>query len=262
MINNPFDLKSKKVLVLGGFGLIGNTLINQLIDLKSNLTVLDIKKDYNKKNKPKYKYFFFDCTDFNNFEKNFIKILKNSKPDVFINCSYPFTKTWKDNTFEKIKYEYFSENINSQMNTSIWLTHLAAKYMKNLKIKGSVINIGSIYGIKAQDKNLYNNKFKEMNFTYSAIKGSLTNFTRQAAAYYGQYDIRINNVIAGGIKGHIAGKKNAQDLRFVRKYEQKTPLKRLGVPMDITGPIIFLASDASRYITGSNLVVDGGYTII
>ena len=82
------------------------------------------------------------------------------------------------------------------------------------------------------------------------------------AAYYGQYGIRVNSVSPGGIQGKIAGKKNNQTKKFIKRYSNKTPLKRMGKPIDIAPTIIFLASEASSYITGSNIIVDGGWTIV
>jgi len=262
MQNKLINLKNKKILLLGGHGLIGSKLAEQFIYFQSNVTVLDINEKPKVKINKNYKFHMFDCTDFKVFEKKFIEILNKYEPDVFINCSYPFTHSWKFNTFKDIKFDYFVENINNQLNSSIWLTKLAADFMKRKKIKGSIINVGSIYGLKAQDKNLYKKKSNELNFTYSAIKGSMINFTRQAAAYYGANNIRINNIIAGGVKGHIAGKQKIQDNNFIKNYEKKTPLQRMANSDDISGPIIFLSSDLSKYITGSNLVVDGGHTII
>ena len=82
------------------------------------------------------------------------------------------------------------------------------------------------------------------------------------ASYYGKYNIRVNNLVIGGIKGPIKGSKKKQDKIFLKKFCQKVPLKRMGKPQDIASSVIFLASPASSYITGSNIVIDGGYSII
>jgi NAD(P)-dependent dehydrogenase (short-subunit alcohol dehydrogenase family) len=88
---------------------------------------------------------------------------------------------------------------------------------------------------------------------YSAIKGGIINFTRYLATYYGKYNVRVNAVCPGGIFDN-------QPKNFVKRYEKKTPLGRMGKPEDVAGPVIFLASDASSYITGHILMVDGGWT--
>ena len=100
------------------------------------------------------------------------------------------------------------------------------------------------------------------NMPYSMIKGGLVNLARQLASYYGRYGIRVNNICSGGISGHVAGKSNFQNKQFIKNYENKVPLKRLGDPGEVANIITFIASEASSYITGSNVLVDGGWTII
>ena len=129
-------------------------------------------------------------------------------------------------------------------------------------IKGNIINLNSIYGLLGQDLNVYEKTSIKENMSYSIIKGGLINLTKQMASYYGQFDLRINNICSGGLKGHVAGKSSVQESQFVKNYEKKVPLKRLGDPDEIANVITFIASDASSYITGSNVVVDGGWTII
>ena len=98
--------------------------------------------------------------------------------------------------------------------------------------------------------------------SYSIIKGGLINLTKQMASYYGQFGLRINNICSGGLKGHVAGKSSVQESQFVKNYEKKVPLKRLCNPEEVANVVTFIASDAASYITGSNVIVDGGWTII
>ena len=98
--------------------------------------------------------------------------------------------------------------------------------------------------------------------TYSIVKSGITNLTRQMASYYGQYKIRVNTLCPGGIKGHIAGSKKNQDKIFLKNFSKKVPLKRLGRPSEVAYCAMFLASDASSYVTGSILLVDGGWSSI
>ena len=90
---------------------------------------------------------------------------------------------------------------------------------------------------------------------YSAIKGGINNFTRYLASYYGKYQIRINTISPGGIFDN-------QPESFVNSYNSKVPLKRMGNPEDIVSAVFYLLTDESSYITGHNLVVDGGWSII
>ena len=134
--------------------------------------------------------------------------------------------------------------------------------MAQSKIKGNIINIGSTYGLLGQDLTVYEKTSMKENMTYSLIKGALVNFTRQMASYYGQFGIRVNNVCSGGLKGHVAGKSSQQEKNFVKNYSKKVPLKRLGEPEEIANVITFIASDAASYVSGANIVVDGGWTVI
>jgi NAD(P)-dependent dehydrogenase (short-subunit alcohol dehydrogenase family) len=90
---------------------------------------------------------------------------------------------------------------------------------------------------------------------YSAIKGALVNFTRYVASYFGPQQIRINAVSPGGVYDN-------QDNVFVENYCNKVPLRRLATPADVAPTVAFLLSDDSKYITGQNIIIDGGWTII
>lgn len=124
--------------------------------------------------------------------------------------------------------------------------------MKKQK-KGSIISFGSIYGIVGPDFSIYDDTDLTMPAAYSAIKGGIIAFTKYLATYYAKYGVRVNAICPGGIY-------DKQSIKFVKKYEEKTPMKRMGKPAEIAGSVIFLASDASSYITGHILIVDGGWT--
>jgi len=120
---------------------------------------------------------------------------------------------------------------------------------------GNIVNIGSIYGMGGQDLSIYDVPDQNMSWDYPIQKGGMIAFTKQLATCLARYNIRANCLSLGGLRETAP-----DDPVFLDAYRRRTPLGRMALPEDVKGPIVFLASDASGYMTGANLVVDGGWT--
>lgn len=123
--------------------------------------------------------------------------------------------------------------------------------------RGSIINIGSLYASVANDQRFYDHMAGDLPFikvsSYGASKAGVVSLTRYFAALWGASGVRVNALSPGGVAG-------AQDPEFIRKYSERVPLGRLASADDLKGPVLFLASRASSYVTGFELRVDGGFT--
>lgn len=247
MMNN--NLKGKIIIVTGGSGLLGKEIIN---DLEAKEAIA-INADINVVTDFKKHTITVDITS----EESIVKAIKlvsdyYGKIDGLVNNAYPRTKDW-GTKFEDITYESWQKNVDMQMNTTFLFIQ---KIMPELlKTKGAIVNMTSIYGVVGNDLTIYENTSINTAPPYSAIKGGVINFTRYLASYYGRQGVRVNCVSPGGIFDN-------QHETFVANYTKKVPMGRMGNPDDIAPAVSFLLSNEAKYITGQNLIVDGGWTAI
>ncbi len=252
-----FQNKNKLAFVVGGHGVIGKEICKALLSSGCKVVVLDIKSKKNLILKKRLYNHYLDCSKLQNLKVNLDKIIKKyGTPKIFINCSYPKSDDWSKNSFRDITERSYKYNINVHLNSFVWLAKYFADSMKKRKIKGSIIQLSSIYGVVAQDLTIYKGTNMRENMTYSVIKGGINNLTKQMASYYGKYQIRCNALCPGGIE------EKKHNSKFLKNYKNKVPLKRFCKSTDVAASALFLASDASSYITGSTIMVDGGWTII
>ena len=243
------SLAGKVVVITGGNGLLGKEIVDHLKKCEAKVFNLDInhslEDSYNIKT---------DVTDEPSVRKAIDAIVvKYHRIDGWINNAYPGTADWGVNV-EEVKMESWRRNVDMQLNAYFMCCKCVLEQMKKQK-SGSIVNMSSIYGMVAPDFQVYNGTQMTMPVAYSAIKAGIINFTKYLAAYYGPDNIRVNSVSPGGIF-------DSQPVNFVQQYEEKVPLRRMGRPADIAPAVTFLISDDSSYISGHNLVVDGGWTII
>lgn len=243
-------LKDKIIIVTGGSGLIGKELISD-INRKGGLA---INADIGVKTNLQKGTLQMDITNDQSIHNGINLIIEYfGRIDGLVNNAYPRTKDWGIK-FEDINPESWRKNIDMQLNSYFVCSQKVLKIMANQN-HGAIVNIASIYGVVGNDFTLYEEYGGTSPAAYSAIKGGLINFTRYLASYYGKKGIRVNCVSPGGIFDY-------QHPSFVTRYEAKVPMGRLGNPDDIAPAVSFLLSDEAKYITGQNLIVDGGWTAI
>ncbi|WP_103665869.1 SDR family oxidoreductase [Gracilimonas amylolytica] len=241
-------LENKVIVVTGGNGLLGSAMIQDIrnkggIGISADLNINDT--EYSIK---------CDITSLNSIKETVKDIYdKYGRIDGWVNNAYPRTADWGSD-FLDIKEESLDKNVKWQLNSYILSCQEVIKVMLK-RNSGSIINVASIYGVVGNDFTIYEGTNLNPPAAYTAIKGGLINFTRYLASKYGKDGIRVNTVSPGGIFDN-------QVKEFVEAYEAKVPLKRMGKPDDIAPSVSFLLSDKAKYITGHNLIIDGGWTSI
>ena len=243
------QLKDKIIIVTGGNGLLGREIISKIIEAGAFCINIDI----NHETTDDLSLTSCDITNPNSVNQCIKSIIeKYGKIDGLVNNAYPRTKDW-GSKFEDITYDSWRANVDMQMNTTFLFIQKIMPVL--LKTKGAIVNMASIYGVVGNDLTIYENTSIGTAAQYSAIKGGVINLTRYLASYYGKQGVRVNCVSPGGIFDN-------QNPIFVANYEKKVPMGRMGNPDDIAPSVSFLLSDEAKYITGQNLIVDGGWTAI
>lgn len=262
-----FSLKNKTAIVTGALGLIGKEHCRALSEAGANVIVADIDKvmsqNFAESLQTESVGVSLDVTNPDSIKSlrdavltrfGHIDILVNN---AAINDMFEDPKAATEQSkFENYPLELWQKSLDVNL-TGVFLCSQILGYEMAKQKAGSIINIASTYGISAPDQSLYIKEDGTQSFykppAYSATKGAVIMFTRYLASYWGKEGVRVNTLTPGGVE-------NSQDDFFIQKYSSKTPLGRMAQPTDYKGSLIFLASDASSYMTGANLIVDGGWT--
>ena len=253
-----FSLEGKVVVVTGGTRNYGYHFCEALAEAGGTviLTSRDKKRAeetarvFIKKGQKAFGYSLELAQDssINEFVNSVIK--KHNKIDVLINNARHIPRM----PHYSINREELDKSFAVNCVGLILLTRRVIEEMKKAD-GGNIINISSIYGMVGQDLSVYKDPDANISLDYSIQKGGIITYARQLAATLGQYNIRVNCLSLGGLRETAP-----DDPYFLEHYNKRVPLGRMATGKDVKGPIIFLASDASAYMTGANLVLDGGWT--
>lgn len=269
-----FDVSEKIVVITGGLGQIGAEFVKEFHERGSRVAVLSRSASAEKAEKvfgkklaasDRIGLFSVDITNKDSINTALDSIESTwGVADVLINNAgidtQPSAPPEVSGPFEQFPEDIFREVVETNLTGTFLMTQAVGARLIAANKKGSIINIGSIYGMVSPVQEIYAYK-EEMTgipfikpVAYCAAKSGLYNLTRYCATYWAKKGIRVNTLTPSGVW------RDTQDEHFRANYHARMPMGRMAQADEFNGSVIFLASDASTYMTGSNLVVDGGWT--
>ena len=273
MKDSLFDLKDRIVIITGGLGQIGLEFIKELLKrealvasfsrtIKQEVIAESIPTEAVKNNR--IRLYSVDITKRETIKTALADVIAAwGTPDVLINNAgidtQPSAPPEVSGPFEEFPEEVFREVVEINLTGTFNVSQLVGAEMVK-KGAGSIINIGSIYGMLSPVQDIYAYKKEKTGVpfikpvAYSASKSGLYNLTRYMATYWARMGIRVNIMTPSGVF------RDTQDAEFQKNYCQRIPIGRMASSDEYNGAMVFLASDASKYMTGSNLVIDGGWS--
>ena len=271
-IQDKFDLGGRTALVTGGGGLLGAEFCRTLAEAGARVAIAEIAAEAGRRvsaalTKDGYGAQAFECdiTD----PASVGELLKDvltafGRLDILVNCAaldpkfdaLALKKGIAPGGFEDYPLEQWNAALNVNLTGMFLVTQASVRPMLDGGRGGSIINICSTYGLNGPDQRIYVKNGQRVAFKpvyYTTTKAGVMGFTKYLAAYYAETEIRVNALTPGGVFN------NHEDY-FVKNYSAKTILGRMAKKDEMNGALLFLASDASSYMTGNNVIVDGGWT--
>jgi len=271
-IQEKFDISGRVAIVTGGVGLLGTEFCKTLAEAGAAVAVVDLNAsaaqavaDTLTKSGYKAQAFAVDITQSDSVNTMVENVLSTfGRIDILVNSAALDPKFDPDavkkgitpGAFEDYPLEQWNAALNVNLTGMFLITQACVKPMLAQGKKGSIINICSTYGLNGPDQRIYIKDGERVAFKpvyYTVTKAGVMGFTKYLAAYYAGTDIRVNALTPGGVFN------NHEDY-FVKNYSAKTIIGRMAKKDEMNGALLFLASDASSYMTGNNVVVDGGWT--
>lgn len=269
-----FDISGRIALVTGGLGQIGAEFVKELHGRGARVAVASRGADADRlasvfgelASSDRLRAASMDITDQASVNAALDEIEEawGTCPDILVNNAgldtQPSAPPEVSGPFEDFPVEVFREVVDVNLVGTFIVTQAVGARMRRERKPGSIINVGSIYGMGSPVQDIYAYKEEQTGVpfvkpvAYSAAKSGIYNFTRYCATYWGRDGIRVNTLSPSGVR------RDTQDETFQANYTSRIPIGRMAEADEFNGALVFLASDASRYMTGSNLVVDGGWT--
>ena len=262
-LEDIFSLKGQVAIVTGGMGQLGTEYVGALARAGARVAIYDTKEQPNEALKSlaeRYpvKFFVVDITNRKALENvtDQLEISWGTPAILVNNAALDFPPQPSGETFEDTPVSRWKQVLEVNL-TGVFLCCQVIGGRMARADGGSIINISSIYGLVSPDQRIYRNPNPEGNFikpaAYGVSKSGLVSLTRYLATYWAERKVRVNALSLGGVF-------NNQEQWFVANYSQRTPMGRMAHQDEYNGAIVFLASGASSYMTGANLVIDGGWT--
>ena len=271
-IQEKFDLTGRVAIVTGGVGLLGAEFCRTLAEAGAAVAVVDLSASASQATAESLAKSGFnalaiptDITQPDSVKAMVEKVLSAlGRIDVLVNSAAldpkfdpeALKKAMAPGAFEDYPLDQWNAAMNVNLTGMFLVTQTCVRPMIAQGKKGSIINICSTYGLNGPDQRIYIKDGERVAFKpvyYTVTKAGVLGFTKYLAAYYAGTEIRVNALTPGGVF-------NNHEEYFVRNYSAKTILGRMAKKDEMNGALLFLASDASSYMTGNNVVVDGGWT--